>query len=51
MMVENGVTVVESMVQQNVDNLGFLQKLSIALNRDEITVFITHSFSPLFKKM
>lgn len=47
-MVENIITLVESMVQQNIDNYGVLQKLSILLNRDEITAFIMHSFSPLF---
>lgn len=50
-MVEYVLTLVASMVQQNIDNYGVLQKLSILLNREEITAFITHSFGPLFKRM
>lgn len=50
-MVEDALTLVTSMVQQNIDNYRVLQKLSISLNREEITAFITHSFGPLFKRM
>lgn len=39
-MVENVLTSVASLVQQNIDNYRVLQKLSISLNREEITAFI-----------
>lgn len=51
MMVENVLTLVASMVQQNIDNYRVLQKPSISLNREEITAFIMRSFGPLFKRM
>lgn len=50
-MVENVLTLVASMVLQNIDNYRVLQELSISLNREEITAFITHSFGPLFKRI
>lgn len=47
-MMEDVLALTESVVLQNVNNYGVLQKLPISLNRDEITVFSTYSYSPLF---